>query len=291
LIGIFLKNFRKVEILAEVIVIQPPHPELKGFVSRIMLCRYHFEPWQNGKKYPHPPLPDHSLIFYPKDKVTCRNYFKDETFILPSSIFIGPQVTRVDLTLANDVLVIPVVFASGGLHRLLGVPMHEMLGFPFDAALFFGNEIQEVNEQLMEAKNYQQMMMVVENFLLKKVRNLKPILPIDKVLSGFPLNGQVIKVDQISQQACISTRQLERQFKERIGVSPKSYTKLRRMSNAWNILENNPKLTWTQIAHLCHYADQMHLIRDFKEFTGVTPSILRDILNGTDLRLQAETYS
>jgi AraC-like DNA-binding protein len=276
--------------LADFKLFHPLHPELKGFINRIALFHYRFELNGKNKVYPHPPLPDHSLIFYPRDKVTCRNYFKDETFLLPSSTFIGPQVTRVDLTMANDTLVIPVVFAPGGLHRLLGVPMHEMLGFPYDASLFFGSEMQDVNEKLLETNNYQQMILIVENFLLKKVRKLKPLIPLDKVLCGFPLSGQIIKVDQISQQACISIRQLERQFKERIGISPKPFTKLRRLSNAWNLLENNPKFTWSQIAHSCHYADQMHLIRDFKEFTGVTPSILRDILNGTDLRLQAETY-
>lgn len=289
-----IRNFfpKSLEInkLAEFTLIQPPHPELKGFISRIMLCHYHFETEDKGKVYPYPPLPDHSLIFYPKDKVTCRNHFKDDTFQLPSSVLIGPQITRVDLTMGNDVLVILVVFAPGGLHRMLGIPMYEMLGFPFETKLFLGSEIHEVNEQLMEAHTYQQMVLIVENYLLKKARKLKPTLPIDMVLGVFSQEGQMKKVDQISKEACISVRQLERQFKERIGVPPKPYTKLRRLSNAWQLFENNPKLTWSQIAHSCHYADQMHLVRDFKEFTGLTPTLLKGKLHGTELRLHAEIY-
>jgi AraC-like DNA-binding protein len=267
----------------------PLHPELRGFVSRIMLFYYPFHEGGKEKRYPYPPMPYHSLNFYPRDKVTCRNYFKDDTFELPSSILIGPQVSRVDLTLGNDLLVIPVVFAPGGLHRLLGIPMYELLGFPFDTSLFLGREIQEVNEQLFESKNYYQMVLIVENFLLKKVRKLKPILPIDKVLGGYSLIGES-KIDHISQQACISVRQLERQFKERIGVTPKTYTKLMRLTKAWKFFENNPQATWSQIAHLCLYADQMHLIRDFKEFTGLTPTALAAMLKRTEFRIQSETF-
>ncbi len=255
--------------MADFKLFHPLHPELKGFVSRIMLFHYSFHEGGKSRVYPNPPRPEHSLNFYPRDKVTCRNYFKDDTFELPSSILIGPQVCRVDLTMGNDLLVIPVVFAPGGLHRLLGVPMNEMLGFPFDTSLFLGREIQEVNEQLFESKNYQQMVLIVENFL--------------------SLNDES-KIDQISQYACISVRQLERQFKERIGVTPKTYTKLSRLTNAWQLFENNPQATWSQITHLCHYADQMHLIRDFKEFTGLTPTALAAILNRTDFRIQSETF-
>ena len=33
----------------------------------------------------------------------------------------------------------------------------------------------------------------------------------------------------------------------------------------------NPELKWTDVAHIFDYYDQMHLIRDFKEFAGYTP--------------------
>jgi AraC-like DNA-binding protein len=276
--------------LADFKLFHPLHPELKGFINKIALFHYRFESDGKNKVYPNPPVPYHSLNFYPIDKVTCRNYFKDDTFVLPSSILIGPQVTRVDLTMGNDLLVIPVVFAPGGLHRLLGVPMLEMLGFPFDASLFLGKEIEDVNYQLFESKNYHQMLMVVENYLLKKVRKLKPILPFDLALANLEAQGPSLKVDQISQQACISIRQLKRQFKERVGLSPKTYTKLMRLTMAWKFFENNPKSTWSHIAHQFKYADQMHLIRDFKEFTGVTPTVLQRKLADTDLRIQSETF-
>ncbi len=255
-----------------------------------MLFHYRFDTPRGARVYPYPPLPEHSLIFYPNSKVTCRNYFKDDSFELPSSIFIGPQVTRVDLTMGDDLLVILVLFAPGGLHRLLGVPMHEMLGFPFDTELFLGREIQEVNEKLFETTDYYQKILIVENYLLKKARKLKPILPFDKALYGISSYSKKLSVDQISQEACISVRQLERQFKERIGVPPKTYTKLVRLSKAWKLFENNPQITWSQIAYLCNYADQMHLIRDFKEFTGTTPKALQEILQKTDLRIQAESF-
>ena len=33
----------------------------------------------------------------------------------------------------------------------------------------------------------------------------------------------------------------------------------------------HPEKTWTSIAYECGYFDQMHLIKDFKAFTGFTP--------------------
>jgi AraC-like DNA-binding protein len=35
-----------------------------------------------------------------------------------------------------------------------------------------------------------------------------------------------------------------------------------------------PSANWTSIAYECGYYDQMHMIKDFKEFANVNPSIL-----------------
>lgn len=45
------------------------------------------------------------------------------------------------------------------------------------------------------------------------------------------------------------------------------------------IKELQPELNWTNIAYDCGYYDQMHLVRDFKMFSGATPSKVETTLN------------
>ena len=85
--------------------------------------------------------------------------------------------------MGQKMLVIVVGFLPGGMHRLLGVPMQEMIDTPFDATLFLGKEIEDVNEQLFEAKDYVKMVEIIQSYLLRKVKNLKRLLPVDQVVA------------------------------------------------------------------------------------------------------------
>lgn len=67
-------------------------------------------------------------------------------------------------------------------------------------------------------------------------------------------------------------RQLEREFRRKIGISPKQLCKVIRLQAALNRLLNRRSETLTEIAHESDYYDQAHFIKDFKEFTGTTPS-------------------
>jgi transcriptional regulator GlxA family with amidase domain len=101
---------------------------------------------------------------------------------------------------------------------------------------------------------------------------MQPVIPDILKHSGM------VKIDQLAKDACLSNRQFERVFKERIGLSPKFYSRLVRFTKAWLIKENNPAVTWTEIAYSCGYFDQMHLIRDFQAFTGTNPQIIAEAL-------------
>jgi AraC-like DNA-binding protein len=70
-------------------------------------------------------------------------------------------------------------------------------------------------------------------------------------------------------------------------MSPKVFARLVRFSKAYRMRENFDHLSWTSIAHDCGYFDQMHFIRDFKEFAGVAPGILERELQELPVRLQA----
>ena len=262
------------------------HPALSQLVKRVWVSEFKLDPGLPRPIFPSPPQPENRLFFYPYDRISCKNYADGSTTDLPHSMLLGPQLSRVDLSVGYHMLVIYVGFHPCGLHRLLGIPLCEMIDQTIDARMILGREIEEVTEQLYETRGYDQMNAIVQRYLLQKASRLKQELPVDQVLVGMLQKGNLVNIDKLSQEACVSVRQLERQFKERIGMPPKYYARLVRFSRAWDLRERNPHFSWSQIAYACGYADQMHMIRDFKEFVGVTPTILQKDLENSTVRLR-----
>jgi AraC-like DNA-binding protein len=262
-----------------------PHPALKGFVNNIMVHDVKFESTESIHTFSIPPLPEHCLIFYVRDLAVVENISTKKKEALSSSIVTGPQINRQTITPGRDHLMIKVGFQPGGLYRFLGIPMTELLcKDSFDGVELLGGEMNEVNDQLSEAVSFCKMKMIIESFLLKYVYRLKQTLPIDQVLPLIIKERGLIKIDKLASHACLSIRQFERVFQQRIGLPPKYFSRLVRFAQAWIIKEHQPDINWIKIAHECGYFDQMHLIRDFQEFTGVNPSYIESELLKSQLK-------
>lgn len=250
-----------------------PHPALKRFVNNIMIHEVKIGATESAHIFSIPPLPEHGLTFYVRDRPDVENIFTKKKETLPSSIVMGPQLNRNNIIPGRDHLMIKVGFQPGGLYRFLGIPMSELLcKDAFDGVELLGKEINEVSDQLAEADSFYEMKMIVERFLLKYVNQLKKTLPIDQVLPLLIRKGGLIKIDQLASDACLSIRQFERIFQQRIGLSPKHFSRLVRFSQAWITKEQQPGISWIRIACECGYFDQMHFIHDFQEFAGANPS-------------------
>ncbi len=83
-------------------------------------------------------------------------------------------------------------------------------------------------------------------------------------------NGQ-LQVYELSKQININRRQLERKFSSTIGLSPKQLSKTIRLQATLKMLLNKQFTSLTALAYEGDYYDQAHFIKDFKEFTGLTP--------------------
>lgn len=253
-----------------------------------MVIHAEMDPVSGPVVIPYPPTPQNSLFFYINDRIKVQTGDEDEFVLQPRSVLVGPQLTRVMLDVNQSHKAVRVGFHPGGLHRLLGFSLHEMIDGSYDAAGVFGPEMEWLNEQLQEARSFDAIKEVIEHFLLLKLKKLKPVLPFDRAMLELMRREGNMSIEQVASLSCLSLRQFERVCKTRIGFPPKLFARLIRFSKAYRLRESRPKMTWTHIAYECGYFDQMHFIRDFKEFAGVAPGILEKELEKAPLLLQSE---
>jgi transcriptional regulator GlxA family with amidase domain len=60
-------------------------------------------------------------------------------------------------------------------------------------------------------------------------------------------------------------------FRDAAGLAPKRYARVLRFQRLLAVLAATPRPAWAQLALDAGYFDQSHLIREFREFAGVSP--------------------
>jgi transcriptional regulator GlxA family with amidase domain len=98
-------------------------------------------------------------------------------------------------------------------------------------------------------------------------------------------NGST-SINQILKNDLSKRRQLERNFKKQIGISPKQLGKVLRLQTALKMLLND-KESLTNVAYESEYFDQAHFIKDFKEFIGTTP---KEFIGNENMALSSLFY-
>src|SRR5690606_14164222 len=87
-------------------------------------------------------------------------------------------------------------------------------------------------------------------------------------------NGEIGSYE-LSRKHFTTVRQLERNFKKLIGLSPKEYANIIRFQNALSLIKNsNQNRSLLDIAFECRYYDHSHLSNEIKRNTGLLPSLL-----------------
>ncbi|CAN5119134.1 AraC family transcriptional regulator [soil metagenome] len=265
-----------------------PHPALQEYVLSIATVDFLLPEGSKDVVTPYPPTPFQSLMFYCNNPISMGRIDQGNFEVQPLSVVLGPQYSRVNLKVHDHLRAIRVDLLPGGMYRLLGIPMHELFDDGFDARDFFGAEMRDINDQLKYIKDLEQGKNIVEKFLLDRITNLKEKLPFDSALRVLFKNHGNMSMDRTASLSCLSLRQFERKCQERIGMNPKTYARILKFSKAYRLHEAFPHLSWTSIAYEAGYYDQMHMIKDFRVFAGVNPSVIEQQLLSTPIRMQRD---
>jgi AraC-like DNA-binding protein len=80
------------------------------------------------------------------------------------------------------------------------------------------------------------------------------------------------RVQAVTARIGMSQRRLAELFHEQVGVSPKTFHRVRRFQHTLLRLRGIERVDWAGLAVECGYYDQSHLSHDFRQIAGMTPS-------------------
>jgi AraC-like DNA-binding protein len=253
----------------------PPSPALSLYVRSYQLIHFVFDAHTLKPVKPYPPRPEQCIIFYPRDPLSIEYQATGQKVTQPRSIISGQVVSRQNLHIGDNYIVLKVIFYPGALFHFVQLPLHEITDLNIDAEAVFSQEIRQVNEQLNSTDNLYTMVGFVEGFLLNRLRkSTASCSPVDKAARVLLHHPEKFSLDDLAKHSSLSVRQFQRKFNERVGVSPKRFARISRFDKAFRLKYDNPAMDWLQIALHTGYQDYQHLSKDFVEFAHALPNRL-----------------
>lgn len=196
-----------------------------------------------------------------------RSYAKSPDYTL-----IGLFTAPYDVHFREKVRVFGIRFKPEGIYQVFGMPAAEIHAAFADMESFVGRKFRDYTGRIRDAGNVAEMIRLSEAYLLGNVthRGLD-LYYLNRAAEIIRRKRGVVSMGELAGQAYISPRQLEREFKQKVGISPKHYMRIARLNEVNRIITKGRPLLLTDVSYTCGYSDQAHFIRDFKHFTGESP--------------------
>ena len=170
-----------------------------------------------------------------------------------------------------------VVFKPHALQTLLGINAAALTDGWADLHEFSAEDLQV---QLIEARNERERMTLLTSFLLAMFKQAKTRdTLVEESLRFIHENIGSMHVKYVLDYLNISERQFERRFTQTVGLSPHLYIRVKRFNEAIRLIKTRKFERLTDIAYALNFYDQSHFIRDIKAFSGITPKSLSQKVN------------
>jgi AraC-like DNA-binding protein len=246
-----------------------PSPELQPFVK----CFWTLENTVTENPVKQRVVPDGcmEMIFHYGD--LYRQYFEDGSSVLQPKSFVFGQITRfLEIEPTGITGTISARFHPDGLLPFIQVPVSDLENKAVSLDELFGDAGRVLEEEVLSKNTNTGRIEIIETFLLSHLQSPHSIDKITKSCVDVILqsNGQ-LNLIELAEKHNINRRSMERKLSSVVGISPKQLAKIIRLQAALRMLEKKQFTSLTSLAYENGYYDQAHFIKDFKDFTGLSP--------------------
>jgi AraC-like DNA-binding protein len=185
---------------------------------------------------------------------------------------LGP-LTRAHLKVAeNFTRAVSFQFKPGWSAPVLGVGASELTDQYVGIEELWGRVGRELVSELLDVESVDEMVQSLSRVLaLREVGFLSEptSAPLARRAARM-LEDEDVRVESVADRLGVTSRHLRRAFGENIGVTPKVFARGARLRRAIGLSVTEP--SWLRVALEAGYYDQAHLIADFKDLVGLTPT-------------------
>lgn len=191
---------------------------------------------------------------------------------VPPAFLIGAGTASYVTHIDTAQTVITVHFRPGGALPFLGVAQGELTDACVGLGELWGRAAVTLRERLTEASSAAGRVILLEEFLLKRLRDKRfaPHPDVTTVLEGAERNPSMRVADAVTLTGS-SAKRLIGMFRMQVGLTPKAYLRVRRLQAALRRLDEGT-VRGAALAAELGYFDQAHFVREFRAFTETTPT-------------------
>lgn len=200
-----------------------------------------------------------------------RNPDRFETFGL--ALLSGARSEPFAIDTLQQERVFGIQFRPGGSFPFFRMPSSEVANCDVPLGCVWTSAAATMRECLLEANSIPEMFAITEKLLAAQlVRPLTLHPAVDFAAQQFSIYPHTATVGNVLNKIGLSHRRFTQLFRDQTGLTPKSFSRVRRFQRVLRSIAALREPEWTQIALDSGYYDQAHFIHDFQSFSGFTPS-------------------
>lgn len=248
-----------------------PSPPLDRFIK----CIWSLESEAEHQPKPERILPDGctEMVFHLADPFEQHNDDGSHA-CQPTALLVGQMRGHLLIQPTGRVRVLGVRFRPGGAYPFLAIPQSEITGRVIALDSIWGTIARELHSRIADASTTAECVRCLEKILTEMLKGSRGLD--DQFFYAVDLitnSGGSVPLDRLATDLGISFRSLDRIFSNRVGLSPKTLCRIVRFQSVFKLLEQGSyKQDWVRIALDSGYYDQAHFVKEFREFSGKTPT-------------------
>jgi AraC-like DNA-binding protein len=165
-------------------------------------------------------------------------------------------------------------FTPLGAHRFFAMPMRDLAGQT--VALDGVGRFEELTCRLYDAQGWAARFALLDRFVRQRLgASPAPSSPIAWAWRQLAASAGRVRVGALAAEIGWSRKHLAQRFSIEVGARPKTAGRILRFAGARRSIDAGIRagpMDWADLAADWGYADQAHLIREFRAMAGVTPA-------------------